>query len=87
VDHLEEELRAAGLVNVSHAHEENPGYSMTLDEVMARVDGKFISTLSLMAEEEFARSREVFRERLVARYGKGPVPTASFTFVWAERPA
>lgn len=87
VDRLEEALRAGGLVNVAHAREENPGYSMTQGEVMARVDGKFISTLSLMAEEEFVRSREVFRERLVARYGKGPVPTASFTFVWAERPA
>jgi len=87
VDRLEGDLRAAGLVNVGHAREENPGYSMSIEEVMARVDGKFISTLSLMAEEQFVRSREVFRERLAARYGEGPVPTASFTFVWAERPA
>jgi len=50
------------------------------------VDGRFISTLSLMSDAEFRRGREVFERRLRDRYGDGPVRTASFTFVRAERP-
>ncbi len=86
VDDLEADLRAAGLVNVGHAREENPSYEMSIEEVMARVDGRFISTLSLMSDAEFRRGREVFERRLRDRYGDGPVRTASFTFVRAERP-
>ncbi len=86
VSHLEERLREAGLAGVGHAREENPGFSMTIGQVMDKVDGRFISTLALMSDGEFARAREVFSRRLAERYGDGPVPTASFTFVWADVP-
>jgi ubiquinone/menaquinone biosynthesis C-methylase UbiE len=86
VDHLEAVLREAGLVGVGHAREANPGFTMTREQVMDRVDGRFISTLSLMTDEEFAAARAVFSRRLEERYGDGPVPTATFTFVHADSP-
>lgn len=86
VDRLEATLEAAGLVGVGHAREENPGFTLTIDGVLERVDGRFISTLSLLSDVDFAQGRPVFEGRLRERYGEGPVPTASFTFVWAEAP-
>jgi len=86
VEALEADLRAAGLVGVAHAREENPGFTMTVDEILQRVDGRFISTLALMPEDEFRRGREVFERRMRKRYGDGRVRTASFTFVTADRP-
>jgi demethylmenaquinone methyltransferase/2-methoxy-6-polyprenyl-1,4-benzoquinol methylase len=79
-------LEGAGFQGVGHAREANPGFSMTRDEVLARVDGRFISTLSLMTDEEFVAARAVFVRRLEERYGDGPVPTATFTFVHADAP-
>jgi hypothetical protein len=83
---LEGALERAGLVNVGHAREENPGFSMTKEQVMDKVDGRFISTLTLMSDAEFAEAREVFVRRLDHRFGDEPIPTASFTFVHAEVP-
>jgi SAM-dependent methyltransferase len=86
VPRLEGVLEGAGFEGVGHAREANPGFSMTREEVMARVDGRFISTLSLMSDEEFAAARTVFSRRLEDRYGDGPVPTATFTFVHGDAP-
>jgi SAM-dependent methyltransferase len=86
VSRLEAVLEDAGLVEVGHAREENPGFTMTRDQVMARVDGRFISTLSLMPDGEFLEAREVFSRRLEERFGDGPIPTATFTFVRGNVP-
>ncbi len=86
VDRLESELEDAGLVDVGHDRETNPGFTMTREEVMERVDGRFISTLSLMSDREFGEAREVFVGRLEERYGDGPIPTATFTFVRGTAP-
>ncbi len=82
---LEGVLEDVGFANVGHAREANPGFSMTPGEVMAKVDGRFISTLTLMSDAEFAEAREVFARRLEDRYGEGPISTATFTFVHADR--
>ncbi len=86
IEHLETVLAGAGFVGVAHEREANPGFTMTREQVMDRVDGRFISTLSLMSEAEFEAGREVFARRLEERYGDGPVPTATFTFVRADLP-
>jgi ubiquinone/menaquinone biosynthesis C-methylase UbiE len=86
VAELEGYLRAAGFEGVGHAREENPGFTLTIPDIMGKVDERFISTLSLMSDEEFSEGREVFHQRLVERYGKGPVPTATFSFVWGDVP-
>lgn len=83
---LETALEEAGFEGVGHAREENPGFSMTREQVMDKVDGRFISTLTLMSDEEFAEARGVFVQRLDERYGDSPIPTASFTFVHADVP-
>ena len=83
---LEGHLEGAGFEGIGHSREENPDCVLTCEQIMRRVDGRFISTLSLMSDEEFAEGREVFSQRLRERYGEGPVPTASFTFVWADVP-
>ena len=54
---------------------------------MDKVDGRFISTLTLMSDEEFSAAREVFAQRLDDRYGDDRIPTASFTFVHADVPS
>jgi ubiquinone/menaquinone biosynthesis C-methylase UbiE len=86
VRELEAMLTGAGFTSVGHAREENPRVTMTEEQVLAKADRKFISTLSLMSEEEFKAGREVFQERLHQRFKGGPIPTASFTFVWGEKP-
>jgi SAM-dependent methyltransferase len=86
VDRLEGVLEEAGLVNVGHALEVNPGFTMTREEVMAKVDGRFISTLALMSDREFREAREVFLRRMEERFGDGPIPTATFTFVHGDAP-
>lgn len=87
VSDLEAHLEAAGFQGVCHHREENPAFTLTTQDVMDRVDARFISTLSLMSDQEFAEGREVFRERMERRYGDGPVPTASFTFVIGDVPS
>ena len=84
VSALEAVLQEAGFVSVGHSREANPGFTMTQEEVMAKVDGRFISTLSLMDDGEFEEAREVFARRLADRYGSDPVSTATFTFVHAD---
>ena len=86
VSDLEAHLEAAGFEDVCHHREENPAFTLTTQEVMDRVDARFISTLSIMSDQEFAEGREVFRKRMERRYGEGPVPTASFTFVLGDVP-
>jgi SAM-dependent methyltransferase len=86
VSHLEGVLEEAGFTGVGHFREGNPGFTMTRDEVLAKVDGRFISTLALMSDEEFAAAREVFARRLEERYGDGPISTATFTFVFGNVP-
>jgi SAM-dependent methyltransferase len=86
VSDLVDTLEDAGFVGVAHAREANPGYSMTREEVMAKVDGRFISTLSLLSDAEFAEARQVFSRRLEERYGDAPISTATFTFVHADVP-
>ncbi len=83
---LERHLEEAGFEDVGHERAENPDCTLTPEQILEKVDGRFISTLSLMSEQEFAEGREVFRRRLLARYDDGPVPTASFTFVWGDAP-
>ena len=83
---LERHLRAAGFEGVGHASEENPHFTLTTAMVMEKVDGRFISTLTLMTDGEFAEGRKVFRRRMEERYGEGPVSTASFSFVWGDAP-
>ncbi len=85
VTELEALLTGAGFVSVGHAREENPRVTLTEEQVLAKADRKFISTLSLMSDEEFEAGREVFRERLHQRFKGGPIRTASFTFVWGDR--
>jgi len=86
VERLEAVLAATGFTNVGHDREVNPGFSMTREQVMDKVDGRFISTLTLMSDEEFEEAREIFNARLEERYGDGPIPTASFTFVHGDVP-
>lgn len=86
VDQLEAVLKEAGFGDVGHAREANPGFTMTREEVMARVDGRFISTLSLMPDDEFQEARGVFARRLEERFGDDPIPTATFTFVHGDAP-
>jgi hypothetical protein len=83
---LEAALEGTGFVGVGHAREENPGFTMTREQVMDKVEGRFISTLALMSDEEFREARAVFARRLDERFGDDPVPTASFTFVHADVP-
>jgi SAM-dependent methyltransferase len=84
VSRLEAVLETAGFTTVGHCREANPGFTMTREEVMAKVDGRFISTLSLMSDGEFSEAREVFARRLAERYGDDPVSTATFTFVHGD---
>jgi ubiquinone/menaquinone biosynthesis C-methylase UbiE len=86
VDHLEAVLVEAGFTDVGHDREVNPGFSMTQEQVMDKVDGRFISTLTLMSDEEFVEARAIFSSRLEERFGDGPIPTASFTFVHGNVP-
>jgi len=86
VSRLETVLEEAGFETVGHTREANPGVNMTQEEVLAKVDARFISTLSLMDDQEFTEAREVFVRRLAERYGDGPVSTATFTFVHADVP-
>lgn len=85
VSDLEGVMEDVGFARVGHDREANPGFTMTREQVMAKVNGRFISTLSLMSDDEFAEAREVFVRRLEERYGDGPVPTATFTFVHGDR--
>ena len=84
VSSLEAVLEGAGFTAVGHSRESNPGFTMTQEEVLAKVDGRFISTLTLMDDQEFDEAREVFARRLAERYGEDPVSTATFTFVHGD---
>jgi ubiquinone/menaquinone biosynthesis C-methylase UbiE len=84
VAHLESVLEESGFSAVGHTREANPGFTMTREDVLAKVDGRFISTLTLMSDQEFCDARAVFSRRLEDRYGDEPISTATFTFVHGD---
>lgn len=60
------------------------GYRVT-DEFLNRVRSKYISTLTLLSEDEFRRGFEVFQERIRKKHGDKIRWIARFNFVVGQK--
>jgi hypothetical protein len=58
---------------------------VSTDDYLARVRSKFVSTLSLLSEEAFARGYALYEQALRARYGERLPFTRTYTFVVGEK--
>jgi len=74
-------MEKIGFKNVhSHLAQHDEGY-ITTDEILGKVENKFISTLTLLSEEQFRKGFKVFKERIKRKYGKGMRQISRFNFV------
>ena len=78
-------LLAAGFGRVSYHLACYSGGEVTTDDYLARVRSKFVSTLSLLSEEAFARGCARYEQALRARYGERMPFTRTYTFVVGEK--
>lgn len=74
-------MEKIGFKNVrSHLAQHDEGYIMT-DEILGKVENEFISTLTLLSEEQFRKGFQVFKERIKRKYGEGMRHISRFNFV------
>lgn len=78
-------LVAAGFHQVSYHLAGYAGGDVPTDDYLARVRSKFVSTLSLLNEEAFARGYALYEKALRARYGERMPFTRTYTFVVGEK--
>ena len=78
-------LVAAGFHHVSYHLACYAGGDVPTDDYLARVRSKFVSTLSLLNEEAFARGYALYEKALRARYGERMPFTRTYTFVVGEK--
>jgi len=78
-------LVAAGFGHVSYHLASYAGGDVSTDDYLARVRRKFVSTLSLLSEEAFARGYARYEQALRARYGERMPFTRTYTFVVGEK--
>lgn len=80
---LEEHLIVAGFHEVFHREVQEPGREILTDEWLERVKNKYISTLTLLSEEEFAHGLKIFEEKLEREYGEKMQWASSIPSSWA----
>lgn len=78
-------LLAVGFGPVSYHLACYSGGEVATDDYLARVRSKFVSTLSLLSEEAFARGYARYEQALRARYGERMPFTRTYTFVVGEK--
>jgi SAM-dependent methyltransferase len=75
----------AGFKNVHyHVTQHDEGYVPT-DEFLERVRNKYISTLTLLTEEEFRRGFSVFQKKAEKKYGNHIRKISRFVFVLGKK--
>jgi len=75
----------AGFKNTHHHVVKHEEESMSTDEYLDRVRKKYISTLTLLSEEEFQRGISVFARRVREKYGEQIRRIMGFDFVLGEK--
>jgi ubiquinone/menaquinone biosynthesis C-methylase UbiE len=78
-------LLAAGFGYVSYHLACYSSGEVSTDDYLTRVRSKFVSTLSLLSEEAFARGYALYAQALRARYGERMPFTRTYTFVVGEK--
>ncbi|MFQ6086836.1 MAG: hypothetical protein ACE5OV_02335 [Candidatus Bathyarchaeia archaeon] len=74
-------MEKIGFKNVhSHLAQHDEGY-ITTAEILEKVKNKFISTLTLLSEEQFQKGFHVFKERIGRKHGKRMRRISRFNFV------
>jgi len=74
----------AGFGNVHH-HTVQYEEKISTDEYMGRVRNKYISTLTLLSEEEFEKGIKVFEKKVREKYGEQLTRITGFDFVVGKK--
>ncbi len=82
---LKEHLIAAGFREVFYREVQEPGRQILTDEWLERVKNRFISTLTLLSDEEFAQGLKVFEENLKREKGEKMRWASRYTFIVGVR--
>jgi len=82
---LKKMMVKAGFRNVHHHVVKHGEESVSTDEYLDRVRKKYISTLTLLSEEEFQRGINVFERRAREKYGEQIRRILGFDFVLGEK--
>jgi len=64
----------------SHLVQQGEGY-ITTDEILEKVKNKYVSTLTLLSEEQFQKGFKVFQEKIKRKYGKRKRQIYRYNFV------
>ena len=79
------ELKAAGFRKVGYASVKKLFGTLPVEDYLARVEGKYISTLSMMSEDEFRRGFIKFSRWVRSHYSNGVPDEQEFVLVKAYR--
>jgi hypothetical protein len=78
---LKETMATIGFRDVHyHAVQLDEGY-VSADEYLRRVKNKYVSTLTLLSEEDFQKGFKIFKERVKKRHGNQIRKISRFVFV------
>jgi hypothetical protein len=74
-------MEKIGFRNVhSHLAQQDEGY-IRADEILEKVKSKYISTLTLLSEEQFQKGFHVFQEKIKRKYGERKRQIYRYNFV------
>jgi len=67
-----------------HAVQVDEGF-VCMDEYLQRVKNKYMSTLTLLSEDDFQRGFKIFQERVRRRYGNKIRKISRFVFIVGQK--
>ena len=78
-------MKTIGYRNIHyHPYEHDEGATPT-EQFLERVKNKYISTLTLLPEEQFQRGYKIFEQRIRRKFGKTLRRTARFVYITANK--
>lgn len=81
---LKKTMKNIGFKNLHHHIIQHNEY-VSKDEFLGRVRNQYISTLTLLSEEEFQKGFNIFQQRLNKKYGARIKRTVGFDFVVGQK--
>lgn len=67
---LKQTVSSAGFENVHHHVISRGTVSISIDEYLEKTKKRFLSTLTLLSEEDFQKGLKIFEKKLREKYGK-----------------
>jgi hypothetical protein len=78
-------MKTIGYRNVHYHPYEHEEEAIPTEQFLERVKNKYISTLTLLTEEQFQKGYKIFEQRIYRKFGKTLKRTARFVYITANK--